>query len=240
MKPKLTLIRTFKMENLDIVKEERFRVGDKPWMKRFFTHIEDIQDNWTAKCIYAEIDGEIKLIDYSVRSPTRTLVVPRDFVVISPMKPRVLLHSPAFVPKGKRKGFVNYLKKYKPASFKDILFLLDLYPEDIEDEIKRHKPLNSVMGDAIEEILDETKGIILWNYQMERVLNLFIKDRDEIVAARKAINAGMSPDFYEKLCGYKIDKKTTLPDLISNRIVFHIQIYPNIDGAFILYEILRK
>lgn len=96
----------FNMENLDIIKEERFLVADKPWIRRFYPHVKDIQDDWSAECVYVEIDGEIRLIKSTVSSG------PLD-------------------PEEKGKGFVQYLKENKPGSFKDILLLLDLYPLNI-------------------------------------------------------------------------------------------------------------
>ncbi|MBI5875579.1 MAG: hypothetical protein HZB81_07035 [Deltaproteobacteria bacterium] len=201
---------------MDIIKEETFLVGDKPWIKNgfdsYFTSRDDI-DEWTAKCIYAETGGEIKVITASMPAP------------------------PA--PEERGTGFASYLKEYKPRSFKEILFLLDLYPVTIEDAIKEHKPFKSIIGRAIEEILKETRGIILWHYQMESILSLFIRDNVGVVTVRKGINA-KKPDTLHTTHITKIDKRMSLEKVIRQRMRLGHTKYPNVKGALVVYEILRK
>lgn len=211
---------TFNMKALDIIKEETFLVGHKPWIKNEFSNdfiSRDDIDEWTAKCIYAEIGGEIKVITASMSAP------------------------PA--PKERGAGFVSYFKRYKPSSFKEILFLLDLYPVAIEDAIKKHKPLKSIIGRAIEEILKETRGIILWNYQMENILALFIRNNVDVATVRKGINAKKPGAWYTTHIA-KIDKQMTLEKLLRQRMRLGMALghtkHPNLKGALVVYEILRK
>ena len=206
------------MEALELIKEEIFPVAKKPWIKKIFN---DIPDDYTVKCIYAEINGEISIVSATAMAGPFPLTPEEE--------------------KSMGNDFTSYIRKHRPSNFKDLLLLLTLYPVDLEGEIKRHKPLESSIGDVIEALLGESKGILLWNYQMENILSLFINDRDEILAVRKGINA-KKPDAFSMARKMWIDRETTLEDLIINRTLggYKCTRDPDLQGALELYRILGQ
>jgi hypothetical protein len=202
------------MNSLNLIKEEIFPIEDKPWIAKFFPEKlfdKPIQGRWYADCIYMERQGDIKLIKGSL--------------------------IPDCKEEAERDVFVKYIQKYKPQSFKEILFFLDLYSIELPD-INRLYQSKSKMAKVIESILEDSRGLILWHQQFEDIISLFVRDRNSVVSIRKGINAKRNEDI-EILKQFKIDEITTLLEFINERMLRGHTRYPNIQGACVLYELLK-
>ena len=81
------------------------------------------------------------------------------------------------------KGFKEFLEGHTPRNFADTLFLLHMFPhEDFAHYCFGDQPI-------ISDILRESRGVLLWHYQLENLFRLFYLDNDKVVNLRKAINA---------------------------------------------------
>ena len=208
------------MNGLKLIKEEIFLAKDRPWIRKFFSHL-------TEKCftsykrgyaIYTEVNGETK--------PIKLSFIPCDLGII-----------------GFKKSFVNHIKKHYPTNFKDILFLVDIYDYfnrvDFEKAISKFHHLNSTTNEVIHSILPDSKGIILWHHQLENLLNMFFINRNEVTSIRKGINAKKA-DTFKILKSCKIDDAMTLEAFIRERMILTYGRPQNIYGAHVLNEILKS
>lgn len=202
------------MNSLNLIKEEIFPVEDKSWIAKFFPEKlfgKPIQGRWYADCIYMERQGDIKLIKGSL--------------------------IPDCKEEAERDVFVKYIQRYNPQSFKEILFFLDLYSIELPD-IRSYQP-KSKMAEVIESILEDSRGLLLWHHQLEDIISLFVRDRNNVVSIRKGVNAKRN-EYIEALKQFKIDETTTLLEFINERMIGGHTRYPNIQGAFVLYELLNR
>lgn len=150
---------------------------------------------------------------------------------------------------GYRADFVSYLKKHQPASFKDCLFLFHLYtshlarmldPEGkdpaayLPDLEKRKEPIYH----ALESLLEDSRGYILWRYQLENILSLFYGCNFEVIdAVRK--NFGRRKNL-EELSSIKFGQGDNLLQFIDSRMILLGVLPPDIRRARLLYELIAE
>jgi hypothetical protein len=209
--------RPVSIQALSFLKEEIFPANSKPWLRRFFSEEAldwAVGNGFYAYCIYTERTGEIKLIHGTLINPSVMADWDRE-----------------------RNAFARYIGKNHPRSFKETLFYLDLYPHKPEEIIGDFRAGCSTAAGCIESMLKDTRGILLWHQQLDDMINLFVRDRTEIMALRKGINA-KRPEGVEFLTQILIEKDMTLLDLIQNRMICGYTRYPNVTGASVLYELL--
>ncbi|MEW6328063.1 MAG: hypothetical protein AB1487_10820 [Thermodesulfobacteriota bacterium] len=202
---------------MSFLKEEIFPAKSQPWLRRFFSEETldwAVRNEFYAYCIYTERTSEIKLIYGTLMNPSFVAEWTRE-----------------------RNAFAPYIEKYHPRSFKETLFYLDLYPHKPEEIIGGFCAGRSTTAGGIELMLKDTRGILLWHHQVEDMINLFVRDRTEIMALRKGINA-KRPEAIEFLTQIHIEKNLTLLDFIQNRMIRGYTRYPNVPGASVLYELL--
>jgi hypothetical protein len=126
------------------------------------------------------------------------------------------------------KGFKEFLEAHKPRSFADTLFLLHMFPhEDFAHYRFGDHPI-------ISDILRESRGFLLWHYQLENLFRLFYLNNDEVVDLRKAINA-------KKNAIYELSRtlavgQVSLYEVVKERMVLGITSFPNMRGACNMYN----
>jgi hypothetical protein len=209
--------RLVSIQALSFLKEKIFPANSKRWLRRFFSEEAldwAVGNGFYAYCIYTERTSEIKLIYGALINPC--VMADRD---------------------RERNAFARYIEKYHPWSFKEALFYLDLYPHKPEEIIGDFHAGRSTTAGVIESMLKDTRGVLLWRHQLEDMINLFVRDRTEIMALRKGINA-KRPEAIEFLTQIHIEKNLTLLDFIQNRMIRGYTRYPNVTGASVLYGLL--
>lgn len=202
---------------LSFLKEEIFPANSQPWLRRFFSEEAldwAVGNGFYAYCIYTERTGEIKLIHGTLVNPSAMADWDRE-----------------------RNAFARYIEKYHPRSFQETLFYLDLYPHKPEEIIGDFQTGRSTAAGVIESMLKDTRGVLLWHHQLEDMVNLFVRDRTEIMALRKGINA-KRPEAIEFLTQILIEKDLTFLDFIQNRMICGYTHHPNVTGASVVYELL--
>lgn len=213
------------MKYLDYIKEGIFSPLEYPFNPHFIAHFDEINKNeiadYSAYCLYTEIDNKLNLINALLfRSDNTFLVEPNNFS--------------------------DYFQKYNPQNFNDTLFLLDMYsglvlrkmPKDIDSLlINRDYGSKTAFYGILESFLKDSNGILLWNYQLEKICGLVYRKPDDIVSLRKNLNS-RKPYAWKILEDFKLDEKKTLRDFVEERMVFGFAKSPNIHGARALYELI--
>ena len=136
---------------------------------------------------------------------------------------------------GHRTGFQAHLKKHQPKSMTDLVFLIDSYHLGLK---RPGYTLDSGqfrdMG-VVDQILKDSKGILLWHYQLDHLFGCFYRDWNKVVELRRDLNRKKTEvfDLGENL---KFDQVTTLNDVIRERMIFSITSYPNFKGGLALFQ----
>lgn len=244
---------TFSDSKLAVLKEEFFPVHEKAWSKKMCEEI-CVTEDFTRHYFYYMAAGS------------------RDKIIAGPFfigHDEISFERAAELVKEKQ-NFLNVIKQFRPESFKEMLFLSDVYNECIRDwlfnfdyyhaneadesafseiglfiekriaEVNGNKLPSSAKHAALCEILAESNGLLLWGYQLELIIGLFVSDRDEIVALRKGFNA-KNPEALKRLGRMRVDSKTSLRRFIMARLLFSYGCVPapNLKGALDLYNALR-
>lgn len=129
-----------------------------------------------------------------------------------------------------KKEFKEFLKANKPESFWDTLFHLHIFPCGDFDKYRfGNVPI-------ISDILRESRGFLLWHYQLENLFRLFYLDNDKAIKFRKAITAKEN-EAYELSKSLMVGR-VSLYEIIKERMVFGFTMFPNMRGACNLYNSL--
>ena len=207
------------MKALDKIKEEFFPLNDKQWLRSFFDE-KYFKNDWNAYCIYTEVRNKPQL-NWGAATP-----------------------QGYYYPDAQ--GIVNYLNKHKPENFIETLFLLDLYTiscpvkceRDPDKITKNFSRLDSAKGMVIRSLIKDTRGILLWHYQLENILNIFINDRYDVYMIRKGIMKNNSESF-ERIDKLYVNATLTLKNFICDRMHFGHTVFPNVHGAYVLYDLIK-
>lgn len=212
------------MKYLEFIKEGIVSIAEYPFHPFFRSDFKDMDDTELKKygpmayCLYIERDGK----------PT----------------PIISILGCGGDKKKSMDGFKKHFLKYKPQSFKDILLLLTAYdwyllrktrfdPFKTNKKCEGKSPIYSVFN----SLLEDSKGNIIWSYQLQNILGMYFHGIEDIVRMRKDINARKA-DAFKVLEGINIDSKRTLRDYIDARMIFGNVTFPNIRGAGAIYELM--
>ncbi len=135
-----------------------------------------------------------------------------------------------------------FLKEYepKPKSIKDFLFFLGVFcPIKHEITIKTISQCDVREYPILSDILEDTRGFLLWDYQLDFLCGLFCDVPRNAVSLRKGLNArdSRSEDIAKK---YKFNENLSLYDVINKRMVMDFTVQPNFRGAYNLYKAVME
>lgn len=152
----------------------------------------------------------------------------------------------------KKQMFAKWLRKVHPKTFEECLFFVDVYRQfmrqhdfELADIFKGKQKFTKVA--VVDAILRDSRGYILWHYQLENIIRLFYNDicrikdfyellhmSDVIAGFRRGINDRkmIFVELTDKfVLQQKLLKKVTLYSVISERMLLGPTIEPNIQGA---------
>lgn len=196
------------------IKEVSLPVSEAEWMNEFWTD-EPPRPNDNVWALY-------------LRLPDRNIVLRYFFS-------EHLVEIPAG-------GFLCYLRRLQSRNLKDLMYALATYNPCIRmlesgsyPELKR---LEGAVGSAIEEILAETHGVLLWHHQLEQIIGFFVRDYAEVIDLRKGSNA-KRPETLERLRHMEVEKGISLHDVMKSRY-FNTTSICTTHEAFLLYQALES
>ena len=217
------------LRNVDKLKEEVFKKSSRPRLnKELF------------KCKYGA--GFV----YVVYTEDKRLLV--DFHGIQKFKPRLGGNF--------KKQLTYFIKLYKPTSFKDFLFFMGAFP------LSRQNPSISELPrwkfrkyEIIDLALSESKGFLLWDYQLKSLLNIFWdlswKQMKEEIESNplyittndpyRNLELGLSLKrsyYWNLMKKLKFSKGLTMYDVLKERMIRGAVYSPNIERAYLLYKVI--
>lgn len=132
---------------------------------------------------------------------------------------------------GFKTDFKEFLDQIQPSGFLDHLFALDFYKlrRTVEDFIF---PRTFDYLPVVDDILQDSRGFLLWHHQLELLFRGFYDDTDKVVNLRKGINA-RDPEAFE-MAGSLMLGATSLEDVIWERMVLGHTLFQNVKGALLL------
>ena len=138
-----------------------------------------------------------------------------------------------------KETFVNYLKMYGPQNFNETLFLLDTYtalfignmPKNMDSfMINREHKSDAPIYEILESFLAESRGLLLWTYQMEKICGLIHINIEDRINLRKDLNA-KRVTAWKKFKDFNLDEARTLKDFAEERMIFGYTKWPNVQGG---------
>lgn len=161
-------------------------------------------------------------------------------VYLSKERPELVLgHVANMLPEGWKPGFMrdfrDFITFHPPRSFTDLAFLLDFYHFNAVRIHHRYEPNRLVFSPigVVNDMLKESRGVLLWHYQLENLLRMFVSDNGKVARLRKGINA-QRRSAYDAARGMKLEQ-TSLADIITERMLFFNTCNPNARGALALF-----
>ncbi|MDI6797281.1 MAG: hypothetical protein QMD09_10065 [Desulfatibacillaceae bacterium] len=162
-------------------------------------------------------------------------------VYLAGAKPKLVLgHVANTLPRGWKTGYMgdfrNFIMRHPPRSFMDLVFLLDFFHFNSTRLHHRYDPNRlpfSSIG-IVNNMLKESRGVLLWHYQLENLLRLFVEDSAKVAKLRKGINV-QSQTAYDQAKGLQLTEKDSLDEVITERMLFFSTCSPNCRGAWVLF-----
>ncbi len=138
----------------------------------------------------------------------------------------------------------NFIKAWQPKTFSDLCMVFSFYTASLfkdytitaEDKFAMAEPFPS-QNPIVDSILSETKGYLLWDYQMEKLIGIFEpsgKVRREIIK-----DSYLRRDAFQKWASTKIlDNSLSLYDVIEQRMISSPIVQPPMAIVYRLYRVL--
>ncbi len=136
--------------------------------------------------------------------------------------------------------FRSYIEINKPKCFMDLLILIEFNWLGIERAQEFQKDFKSPSFRAVpivDELLKESNGFLLWDYQIIKLYSLFNGEMEKAVSFQKNYNQKRIEfeDVAEKLL---FNNGITLADVIYERSILGLAKKPKLKGAYNLYKLL--
>ncbi len=138
--------------------------------------------------------------------------------------------------------FRNLISRSQPQCLKDILLLLEIYCCDMDYAHKYLEKFNNPSFKTVtivDELLKESNGFLLWDYQIINLYRLFDEDSKKADSFLRCFNENMTGfrKIAEKLL---FNNGVTLDDVIWERsILGHVKT-PKLKGAYNLYRLILE
>jgi len=124
--------------------------------------------------------------------------------------------------RGFPESFGKYVKKTNPKTLGDYMFFLDAYERSGFYDFSLDAIYNRKFkkNNAIDEMLADSRGFLLWHYQLENLIGFFFFDNTKQLEVRKGLQSAIRRDEYMKEAKkMKFTKNLSLYDIITERII---------------------
>ena len=136
--------------------------------------------------------------------------------------------------------FSEYIKREKPLTFMDFLFLIKAYHDLIMlkeisiNDLPKLRDTNFRKIGIVDEILNNSSGRLLWVHQLEELIGIFSASRLKNIELVQRIRARHT-DAYDIISGMKFNE-ISVADIIDERAIDGNIDFPNMRGASLLYD----
>jgi len=165
------------------------------------------------------------------------------YTVHQRMRPRDIIYIYKF--QGPESDIVRDFKKElssflesKPQSILDYTFFIDIFnpirPAPTIATID-YKPIGHK---AVDDILSPTRGLLVWNHQLESIIALFYEQESKVLDMRIGLNV-RNVDVENRAKKLMLTEGLSVFDLFTQRTI-NFTGMPNIKGAYRLYEALQR
>lgn len=134
--------------------------------------------------------------------------------------------------------FKRHIERYSPSSFWDAVFVADTFAASVTSIENGSEPLPilDIEMDHIpfaDEILEQSRGLVIWHHQLEQLVGLFGYDQGERSAFRKGINCKRA-EYFAEAERLSVVPGVTLRDVIEKRMSFRGTMSANLRAGHLL------
>lgn len=131
----------------------------------------------------------------------------------------------------------EYLKQIAPSSLLDYLYAVDSYYESriMGTLLPENRSMKFMSDSLVDDFLKPSRGILLWQFQLEALLQCFGLSRSEAKTFRRHVNQ-KRPSILERASRMRFDSGRSLRDVIEERLLFEGVVPGQWRAARILFE----
>lgn len=129
-----------------------------------------------------------------------------------------------------------YIDEYRPQRLIDYLFFLCTYcPVSEKPSVYSFKEFKFTPDPYVADILKDTHGFLLFDYQLEQLISLFQRDEDAAIRTRQGLNRrdSLVEDRARRML---FENGKSLLDVFNERVQTNFTIYPPMRAAKTLME----
>ena len=136
---------------------------------------------------------------------------------------------------GLRSDFCQHWHRHAPQRFNDVGFLIDTYRlGTLWSRPERNHDFRALP--AVDDLLRDSRGILLWHHQLENLYRLFEICAGDAVAFRKGVHAKKAKTF-DAADRLQFASGISLSDVIWERMIFGVTSHPSFRAAPLLYNV---
>ena len=143
--------------------------------------------------------------------------------------------------------FRSYLKHFDTTRFMEVLYAIDTYYMNWLCVVgfENRPQLPEIKNDfkykrIVDNLLNDSRGVLLWNHQLENFYLFLDGNREEAIKFRKGISCKKKAACLDIASNIRIDVNTTLKDVIVERMFFPFTTQAHFEGARDLYQYLNE
>jgi hypothetical protein len=136
--------------------------------------------------------------------------------------------------------FSRYLKRLQPTSLEDCLFAVDSYYQSrlARRPLPGRAPLGFTPDPLADEVLAASNGILLWQRQLETLVETFLGSRTEAIRLRRHVNQ-KRPSVPGRLGAMTLPSGQSMWDLVEERLLYGGAVPGQWQGARRLWAAVR-
>lgn len=144
--------------------------------------------------------------------------------------------------RGYKEELKAFLKKHSRPTLTDLLFFNDAYNRCRSYGIETRSIYSRRFkaNEVVDNILKDSRGVILWHHQLEHLLRLFYVDSRKVIQIREGLNCKRR-DYWKLTEKLHFDNNTSLCDVLNERAILSdrsLTIPPRYKFAYNLFNAL--
>lgn len=114
----------------------------------------------------------------------------------------------------------TYLRQRKPSAMLDYLFVVDSYYQcRVLGESLPKQTCDFSPDPIVDGLLSDSDGILLWQFQLEQLAQLFVGRRADAIELRRGINQ-KRPETRDQIEGMTLPSGQSLLDVVQERMLY--------------------
>jgi hypothetical protein len=143
---------------------------------------------------------------------------------------------------GFKDELARYLHRYKPETFMDYLFFIEIYSRSKLGYLSIEELYNRKFREheIIDNILKDSHGFLLWDYHLENLIRLLLiePNSERTTEIRRKLNV-KDQAYWNLAKELKLSNGLCLYDILDERTILGCTSYPQFRFAYNLFQLIK-